>query len=761
MIVVDLDGRVTYWNRGAETTYGRTAKEAIGKPLDMVLPTPDTELRAHRLTEIAAGNPSRAEMDIVRPDGSVIRILCTAVPLRGERRRVVGWIGVASDITERTQMESELRATRERLELLLASGPAVIYSDLPKAGYPSTFMSGNTDRILGISRDELGGTNFLERVHPDDQDRVRAELDLILETGGAVQEYRFLRGDGTYRWLRDESRVVRDHDGSPREIVGYMADITEQHQVSAERRMLASAMDQTTDGIAMADPSGTITYANNAFAEMAGTSRAELVGMPASKLAPGDLAEPFEAAMRAALGGERWSGSVTAHWRQDRSYDFDVSVWPLMIDSTVANLVAVFHDVTHERLLTAALDRHVSERAAISDSVARLRPGRSVQEAAKALVDELVGISGVDHVLVLGFVNGTGVERIASAGSMAEEQVGDLIDGDGLHIRRQTQARRRFLESRVEHRDTHDELTCAWDAAGVKAMRVESLVADGQAVGALVVASSRPDGLEAIGAIGSLVAEYAAVAGPLLVPGLVERRHVSDRASKISAILDAGAFATVAQPIVEIASGLVVGYEALTRFADGTPPDRRFAEAESVGMGLDLEEAAVVRAIEAGQHLPHLPWLSINVSPKLVLDRRRLRRALRRRGGRKILLEITEHAAVDDYEALRRSVKALGSDIEVAVDDAGAGFSSLRHIVELRPKYVKLDIGLVRGVPRDPARQGLIAGMVHFAAETGCVLIAEGIETRAELRTLRRLGVTFGQGYLLGRPASLGVSATD
>ena len=103
--------------------------------------------------------------------------------------------------------------------------------------------------------------------------------------------------------------------------------------------------------------------------------------------------------------------------------------------------------------------------------------------------------------------------------------------------------------------------------------------------------------------------------------------------------------------------------------------------------------------------------------------------------------------------ALREAVATLGQGIQIAVDDAGAGFASLRHVVELRPNYVKLDIGLIRGIGEDDARQALVAGMVHFANETGCALIAEGIETEDELEALQQLGIRLGQGFLLGRPA--------
>jgi len=116
------------------------------------------------------------------------------------------------------------------------------------------------------------------------------------------------------------------------------------------------------------------------------------------------------------------------------------------------------------------------------------------------------------------------------------------------------------------------------------------------------------------------------------------------------------------------------------------------------------------------------------------------------------VIEVTEHEPIDDYEAVRASISALGPDVRVAVDDAGAGIANFGHIVELRPDYVKLDASLIRGIDGDPTRQALVVGLRHFARSLGHDVIAEGVETEAELQTLRSLGVRLAQGYLLGRP---------
>jgi len=119
--------------------------------------------------------------------------------------------------------------------------------------------------------------------------------------------------------------------------------------------------------------------------------------------------------------------------------------------------------------------------------------------------------------------------------------------------------------------------------------------------------------------------------------------------------------------------------------------------------------------------------------------------------GRPVVIEVTEHARIEDYSAFRRVLERLLS-VSLAVDDAGAGYSSLSHILELSPAFAKLDISIVQGIDADPRRQGMVAGLAFFATKTGCSLIAEGVERREESDVLLNLGVEFAQGYLFGRP---------
>ena len=122
---------------------------------------------------------------------------------------------------------------------------------------------------------------------------------------------------------------------------------------------------------------------------------------------------------------------------------------------------------------------------------------------------------------------------------------------------------------------------------------------------------------------------------------------------------------------------------------------------------------------------------------------------------RDVVLELSEQEAVSDYDALRAAMHAAGDGVRLSIDDAGSGFASLRHILKLEPEFIKLDRSWIHGVDTDPARQAMIAGLRHFADQTGATLVAEGIERDEERDCLVELRVDLGQGYLLGRPAAL------
>lgn len=238
----------------------------------------------------------------------------------------------------------------------------------------------------------------------------------------------------------------------------------------------------------------------------------------------------------------------------------------------------------------------------------------------------------------------------------------------------------------------------------------------------------------------------------LRAPAVALARRRAEAQDRIASTIETRAFGPVYQPIVDLSTGATVGYEALTRFSGGSRPDEVFATALECGLGIELETATLAAAIDGARRLPPRTWLSLNVSPPLLADVTSLGAVLGLRA-RPLVLEITEHETIAAYGPLREAVLRLGPDVRLAVDDVGAGVANFNHLVELRPAFVKIDVSLVHGVDTDVSRQAVVAGILHFAAAARCQVIAEGIETEAELATVTELGVTFGQGYLLGRPA--------
>lgn len=261
-----------------------------------------------------------------------------------------------------------------------------------------------------------------------------------------------------------------------------------------------------------------------------------------------------------------------------------------------------------------------------------------------------------------------------------------------------------------------------------------------------------------------VVRMFAAIARTYLEAD-VEARRLHDLARRriTSALGVEGCLTTVYQPVVGLGDGRLLGVEALSRFPRrfGRSPDAWFAEAASIGLGVELETRAVRSALAALPELPDAAFLAVNVSPDVVVSGQ-LDHVFADVDPTRLVLEMTEHAPVGDYEALDAALRPLRRrGMRIAVDDAGAGYASLRHILRLEPEWIKIDGSITHGLDADPARAALAAALVGFADDMGCGIIAEGVETEAELRVLQSLGTTAAQGYHLGRPAPLaGVGAT-
>lgn len=250
-----------------------------------------------------------------------------------------------------------------------------------------------------------------------------------------------------------------------------------------------------------------------------------------------------------------------------------------------------------------------------------------------------------------------------------------------------------------------------------------------------------------LGVLCQALAELGAVVRPLVVSP-----------QRLGEVLERREIAIVYQPIVDLHHGAVLGYEALSRFPSPphAPPDRWFADAAAVGRGVELEVLAAELALAPLWALPDDVYVALNVSPQ-VAGSPELRAALDGADLSRVVLEITEHDAVHDYGALKAALEGLRRrGVRIAIDDAGAGYASLRHVLELEPDLVKLDPSLTAGIERRPPLPQLRSALAGFATALDFDVVAEGLESQDDVEALRLLGVSQGQGYHLRRPGPLG-----
>jgi EAL domain-containing protein (putative c-di-GMP-specific phosphodiesterase class I) len=242
---------------------------------------------------------------------------------------------------------------------------------------------------------------------------------------------------------------------------------------------------------------------------------------------------------------------------------------------------------------------------------------------------------------------------------------------------------------------------------------------------------------------------------------LERRRDRADKARRIQALIQSSEEPSVVyQPMFQLSDMTLVGAEALARFQDEPQrsPDKWFMEAEEVGLKTQLEIKAARSALARYRSLwkrGPLNYLGINSSPQMITEGRMLE-IIEGFPAEKIILEITEHDYVENYDDFSCGLAPLRRrGVKIAIDDAGAGYSSMSHILNIRPDFIKLDISLTRSINTDRWRRALARALIEFGQDTDCKIIAEGVETEGEMSILRELGVHAAQGWLLGRPVPI------
>ncbi len=688
------------------------------------------------------GIPYDLELEMVTAKGRVISVREIGEAVRGPDGTIERVHGAFQDLSALREAEANAERSGARLVRTLENVTDAFYTLDREWRY--TYVNPEAERMQGKSRAEMLG-NVVWDVFPDAVGTMfDVEFHRAVETGQPVSFESWYEPLGM--WF--EVRAFPSDEG----LAVYFLDVSAKR--AAERALAASEQryralfERAGDAILIMDDEARYVDANESAAEMFGVPRDDIIGRSLNDFAavplPDEAWTSFKAAGegRGELRFRRPTGEI-------REAEFDA--------------VASISPGVHMSVLRDVTDRHDldKQRARILDALRRLSPGNEPEETANDICAEIVDNGDFASAAIFAFDTELGRTALGAR----------FRDGRDRQVLGELSERRlATLQKRASVGPWVDEWTgpadararAAMTALGIPALVFAPIESDGRLIGVLA-AGGDESAAELSLRVPALV-EFAALAASLLGPGLRRRSALATERAQIRDVVSKRAFSSVFQPIVDMTSGAVLGYEALTRFLDGTPPDRAFEDAATAGVGLELEAATIESALEASVLLPAGRFLDINVSPDLVMAGEPLG-TLIAGASIDVILEITEHVSVRDYGELREAIVTLGNDVRFSVDDAGAGFASMRHILELAPTQVKLDRALVSKIDADPARQALVTGLVHFAQAIDVMLIAEGVETEKERATLIGLGVHVGQGFLFGRPAPAatlaGTSATN
>jgi PAS domain S-box-containing protein len=783
MSLLDLEARFVHLNPANLALLGRQSVDLIGKSIAEILPADALGDMEPLLRHLREQRRLRGTMSNVRGDGSIFPaefdaritrvdhdtelITATIRDLTPEFTRLARFQASAQAISGQTDdlLVDIVRGARELLEARYAALGVVegdrlvrfIPDGLDEASiraidhWPegrgllgAMVTEQRTIRITEIAADERS-VGF-----PAGHPPMHSFLGTPIAAGGRVYGHLYFtdKRDAPQFTIADErvAELFAAHAGAA---IRDREQRTEIQAVTAERLRLGQAVAQAADSIIVTDPAGKIELVNAGFVKLYGYEPEDVIGQNVGILSSGrNPREFFDDVVAVLRTGRTWSGNIWNRRVDGILVEVESVISPVKDElGSIVSFVQTDRDVTRERALETALEHEARDREAITSALEALDPGMSSEEVAAAGCEAILRLKAVDSSLVF-LIDEADARVLAVAGRLAEFMpVGQPISPPAARYLARRLAVGPWTE-KMSARKSQGDFGARITASGLHTVATANMPTPGHARLALVIGTHDPDGAARILEHLPALATFASVLGKVVGPGLEASLRDSAARRSIRAILEQRAFSPVFQPIVDLRDGAIVGWEALTRFTSEDAPASVFASAERSGLGAELELACIAAALAAGGTVGG--FLSLNVSPAVV--RTANLRDLISGFGRPLVLEITEHAAIEDYDTLRAALRSLTTGIRIAVDDAGAGYASLRHVVELRPDFVKLDLRVVRGIDADEARQALVAGMVHFAEKAGILLVAEGIETEAELLTLRSLGVGLGQGNLLGQP---------
>jgi diguanylate cyclase (GGDEF)-like protein/PAS domain S-box-containing protein len=775
---------ILYVNHAFEELFGVLRDELVGHaPAHLVGETfPPADQRA-LVAALAADVSYEATTTLSRRGGGTFRAWMQITPVKDADGTVTEWIAVVDDVTERVEALDRLEVAEARYRGLVEHVPAVTYVAAWDEHATLTYVSPQIEALLGWPPDAfLADQDLWYRcVHPDDVERVRAQERASFAAGERVDlEFRMLHRDGRELWVRDKESVVRDADGGPLFSQGVLVDVTPARRTETalrdERHLAQRYLDIAGAIIVVLDAEANITLLNRAGAELLGYPEGELVGRNwYDALVPSDHREVGRAAYLAQLQAAD-DDAVNESRVITRDGEERVIAWR---DTAVRDA-----DGTVTAFMSSGVD--LTERRAAEEQIAYLAyhdpltglPNRALLQEHLELA--LARARRQGQAIGLLYLDLDGFKLVND--SLGHPAGDELL----CHVTMRLSERRRNMD--LLARQGGDEFlllladldrdTAEAASRGVAEDLLRSLTEPfsisgaefhiGASIGISLYPRDAADADELLRHADAAMyaAKNAGRNGLTVYAGdphePLERLSMTSRLRKA---LDRDEFVLHWQPIVDPRDGALRKLEALIRWQDPfrglVMPDDFIAFAEETGF-IDRVGDWVVGAVrdqvlawEGAGYAP--PRTTVNVSPRQLrrpdFGQRLLALVASEGVAARLTVEITESAAMAD--PLRTDpvlTELAGSGIEIAVDDFGAGYSSLSRLRTMPVQVLKIDKTFLEAVPHDPEATAIVTAIIELAAALGMEAVAEGVEREDQRRFLVESGCPLAQGYLLGRP---------
>jgi diguanylate cyclase (GGDEF)-like protein/PAS domain S-box-containing protein len=787
VLVVDASAPqlpITYVNGAFEWLFGRRREDLLGQdPALLAGESASPEDRRALARALRDGATYAATISLRRAEGTTFRAALRISPIRDAAGALTEWIAIVDDVTARVDALEQLALAEARYRSLVEHVPAVAYVAEWDAQSTLTYVSPQIEQLLGWPAEAfLADQDLWYRcIHPDDVERIREEERAAFEAGvWADMEFRMIRRDGGERWVRDKEAIIRDADGAPRLSQGVLVDVTPTR--ATERELLDDAhraqryLDVAGAIIVILDASAQITLLNRAGTELLGYDEGELIGRSwYDVLVPERVRESSRAAFAEEVEGDQDDAvhesivvtkdgeERTIAWRDTLVRDAGGAVTSVMssgVDLTERRAAEeqiaylAYHDpltgLPNRALLQEHLDLALARARRQSEAVGLLYLDLDGFKLVNDSLGHPAGDELLCHVTMRLSERRRGMDLLARQGG--DEfllLLADMPRADAeAHARRVAEDLLRALAEpfSISGAEFHIGASIGISLYPRDAADADALLRHADAA--------------------MYAAKSAGRNGVTVYSGdpheSLERLSMTSRLRKA---LDRDELLLHWQPIVDPRDGALRKLEALVRWQDPfrglVMPDEFIAFAEETGF-VDRVGDWVVRAVrdqvlawERAGYRP--PRVTVNVSPRQLrrpdFGERLLGIVTPDDVASRFTVEITESAAMAD--PLRTDpvlTELVAAGIEVAVDDFGAGYSSLSRLRTMPVQVLKIDKTFLQAVPDDPEATAIVTAIIELARALGMEAVAEGVENEDQRAFLVERGCPLAQGFLLGRP---------